>query len=74
MPPRGGGPAPPRAGGGSGQDDPAPAVDALGDGGGGPLDAVDRVGGQVALLDGVAEGCRTLPPAPTRPLTYQASL
>jgi hypothetical protein len=37
-----------------GADDDA-AVDPLGDGGGGPLDAVDRVGGQVAMLDGVAE-------------------
>ncbi len=38
-----------------GADDHSP-VDALGDGGGGPLDAVDRVRAEVALLDGVAEG------------------
>jgi hypothetical protein len=42
------------------------AVDALGDGGGGPLDAVDGVGGQVALLDGVAE--RVIEHRPLAPL------
>ena len=40
---------------GLGGADDGPPVHRLGDGGGGPLDAVDWVGGEVALLDGVAE-------------------
>jgi hypothetical protein len=39
-----------------GRADHDPAVDGLGDGGGGPLDAVDGIGGEVAAFDGVAEG------------------
>jgi len=39
--------------GGAGDDAP---VEGLGDGGGFPLDAVDRVGGQQPQLDGVADG------------------
>jgi len=41
---------------GLGGADHHPAVDGLGDGGGGPLDAVDGVRGQAAEFDGVAEG------------------
>ena len=51
---------------GLGGADDDPPVDALGDGGGGPLDAVDRVGRQVALLDGVAE--RVVEHRPLAPL------
>ena len=41
---------------GLGGADDDPPVHALGDGGGGPLDPVDRVGAEAAEFDGVAEG------------------
>jgi hypothetical protein len=41
---------------GLGGADDDPPVNALGDGGGGPLDPVDRVGAEEPELDGVAEG------------------